>query len=398
MTAPMALLDGSPARRGSCPTLETPMQTGDGLLARIRVEGGVLTPAQLSAVAGLAATHGNGLVEVTARGNLQVRGLTPTSSPLFASAVTALFNVEKGLVVDTSPIAGLDPTEHADPRPIAAAIRSGAASLSGRLGPKVSVVVDGLGQVRLAAIKADIRLSARGGARWAVTLGGGKAQDMDANGAIAAALAVLNALAAMGPEARATDLFPRTALGSSPTPAQSIPADPSGRLEIAQGFTLPIALPFGSAYATGLIALAEAARASGVTTIRLAPGHALFFDNAPDALLARARELGFIVAPEDARRRVSACIGNQGCASGHLAARLLAGRLAEGVPSGHHLHVSGCAKGCAHPRRAEVTLVGRPDGIGLVINGRAGDTPEQILDEARLVDALVPYQVADDAV
>ena len=40
------------------------------------------------------------------------------------------------------------------------------------------------------------------------------------------------------------------------------------------------------------------------------------------------------------------------------------------------LHVSGCAKGCAHPAAAPVTLVGSDDGAGLVIDGRAGDEPE----------------------
>ena len=51
------------------------MLTGDGLLARLRVAGGRLTPMQLGAIAALAREHGNGLLEITARGNLQVRGL-----------------------------------------------------------------------------------------------------------------------------------------------------------------------------------------------------------------------------------------------------------------------------------------------------------------------------------
>ncbi len=67
----------------------------------------------------------------------------------------------------------------------------------------------------------------------------------------------------------------------------------------------------------------------------------------------------------------------------------MADRLAAHVQPGDHLHVSGCGKGCAHPRRAEVTLVGRADGIGLVIDGRAGDTPLEILDEGAPIAALV---------
>ena len=38
------------------------------------------------------------------------------------------------------------------------------------------------------------------------------------------------------------------------------------------------------------------------------------------------------------------------------------------------LHISGCAKGCAHPRAAALTFVGQERGAGLVVSGRAGDT------------------------
>jgi precorrin-3B synthase len=381
-----SLLGTAGARRGACPTLRTPMQTGDGLLARIRVAGACLSPEHLADIANLAAEHGNGLVEITARGNLQVRGLSGASAAPFADAVTILFPIETGLVIDMSPLAGLDPQERADPKPLAAAIRDGAATWADRLGPKVSVVIDSGGQVPLDALKADIRLVARSDQLWAVTLGGGKPQQVDAAGAVATALALLGALAAMGPDARATDLFPGTS-----APAEKRLTWPA-RVSLIDGHASPITLPFGAARSTDLIALCEVAAVAGLDTMRLAPDHTLLIDNAPETLIEAAATLGFITRPDDPRRRVSACIGNRGCASGHIPAREIAARLAVHVLPDRHLHVSGCAKGCAHPRRAEVTLVGRPDGIGLVINGRAGDTPELILDEAELADALVLHQ------
>jgi precorrin-3B synthase len=39
------------------------------------------------------------------------------------------------------------------------------------------------------------------------------------------------------------------------------------------------------------------------------------------------------------------------------------------------LHVSGCAKGCARASPAPLTLVAKPGGYDLVIDGRAGDPP-----------------------
>jgi len=386
---PAALLAGTadgPARRGACPTLHVPMQTGDGLLARLRIVGGRLTQAELSTLAMLAERHGNGLLEITARGNLQVRGLRPESAPIFARTVSAQIPIEGGLNIDLSPLAGDDPTELADPRPLADAIRKGAEKLAGRLAPKVSVVIDGSGQVCLAALKADIRLVALPTGGWTITLGGSKPQRVDAEGATATALAVLGALAAIGPEARATDLFPYA--GGSELFAKPWRSS----FNLAQGKARAIALPFGSARSSEIMALCEAAKAAEVQNLRLAPDHTLLLDNAPDDLIVKAEALGFITASEDARWRISACIGSAGCASGHIPAREMAAALARELPSGKHLHVSGCSKGCAHPRPADLTLVGRPDGIGLVINGRAGDTPRQVLDADAVLAGGIPFQ------
>ncbi|MNY45421.1 Nicotinate dehydrogenase subunit A [compost metagenome] len=46
-------------------------------------------------------------------------------------------------MVETPPLAGSDPYEVLDPRPLARAIRDGSAALAPRLGPKVTVIVDG---------------------------------------------------------------------------------------------------------------------------------------------------------------------------------------------------------------------------------------------------------------
>ena len=55
--------------------------------------------------------------------------------------------------------------------------------------------------------------------------------------------------------------------------------------------------------------------------------------------------------------------------------RDLARDLAPHLPPGRRLHVSGCAKGCAHPEPAEVTLVGRDGAFDLVRDGAPWDEP-----------------------
>ena len=62
-------------RRGWCPSVLRPMPTGDGLLVRLHPPGGALGAAQARAVAEAARACGNGLLDVTGRGNLQIRGV-----------------------------------------------------------------------------------------------------------------------------------------------------------------------------------------------------------------------------------------------------------------------------------------------------------------------------------
>jgi len=77
-------------KRGRCPTLEKPMETGDGLLVRFMPPGGMLSAADVRAVASLALAHGNGLVDLTRFGNLQLRGVTPQSYGKLHTALLAL--------------------------------------------------------------------------------------------------------------------------------------------------------------------------------------------------------------------------------------------------------------------------------------------------------------------
>src|SRR5262252_9879428 len=101
-------------RRGACPGLSAPMPTGDGLLARLRPDGTV-TLDQMAGLCAAARRHGNGIVEITSRGSIQVRGLDASSAPAFADAVAALaIAVHDGVPVIADPLAGLDPDELID--------------------------------------------------------------------------------------------------------------------------------------------------------------------------------------------------------------------------------------------------------------------------------------------
>ena len=63
-------------RRGWCPGALRPMQTGDGLLVRVRVPESRLSSEVAEALAKAAETCGNGAIDLSARANLQIRGVS----------------------------------------------------------------------------------------------------------------------------------------------------------------------------------------------------------------------------------------------------------------------------------------------------------------------------------
>ncbi|MER9949040.1 precorrin-3B synthase [Mesorhizobium sp. M0047] len=435
------------SRRGACPALSAPMQTGDGLLVRLNPVAGELSPKFLIGLAESALRLGNGIMEVTARGSLQIRGLTAESATVLAAEVDALgIAVRTGVPVETGPLAGIDPQEIVDPRPLAVRIRAAVeeTGLTQRLGPKVSVVLDGGGQLGLDAVTADVRLAATrtdAGVRWQVSVAGDGQNarplvTVEDDAARDIAVAVLRMVAEKGREGHARDLSvrqlaslagwhsmapPSVLPDISPSrgeialreprspivdaakggPAAKLPISPlegemSGRTEggavehsrrpigffnVSHAIALGIGLPYGSMPADRIIALAQSALTLGTTEIRLAPGRALLLlgqsEAASQPLQDAAASLGFVTFPTDPRTRIAACPGTPACASGRIATRDIAETIAAENADilDFTLHISGCAKGCAHPGPTALTIVGGENGAGLVVNATAKALP-----------------------
>jgi precorrin-3B synthase len=438
----------APIPRGACPGLSAPMPTGDGLLVRLAPIEAIPVDTFIGMCAA-ARRHGNGIMEVTSRGSLQVRGLTPRSALLFATEVARLGIVASdGVPVLINPLLD-DPGAVIDAGPFASDLRRALAEAQLVLAPKVSVVIDGGGALHLDALTADVRLRAVGpfeAPRWLVGLqarrlrplpppergreregvaghgrgASGSAADPHPNpppeegggstwlGAVAPeravgiVLAVLREIATLGLQARAGDLLRshgvdalREQFGTMPAPApeRRRPAQMIGRHLLREtSLAVGIALPFGHAEADALSELARRAARVGVRTIRPAPERVLMLTGAPPAnacgLAAAAAELGFIVDASDPRRRIVACPGAPACASGFIPARELAAALASRLVRLHEgidIHISGCAKGCAHPAPAALAVVGDAHGCGIVRDGTARATPVRHVAPAELV-------------
>jgi precorrin-3B synthase len=386
-------------RRGTCPGILDPMPTGDGLLARL-LPAAPLSIATMLALCDLSRTHGNGIVEVTQRGSLQFRGLTPASAPDFARNVIALgLGAERSPPILASPLMGLDAQECTDLRALVAALRAELTHQTAvtSIGPKVSVLIDGGSALHLDSVPGDLRLRAATNSRLHVSMAGTAATSTHLgwvlpDHAVKLIVHLLTCIAERGPDARARD-FTNPAdlqalramlagkLSDAPPPTPRSPAEPIGLHPLSTGkVALGVAVAFGYAEAAVLQSLAQRAATCGATSIQPSPGRSLLLigleADGADELTAAAAAAGFLVRPDDPRRYVVACAGAPACDSAMLSTRELAPAIAEAarpfLDGSLTIHISGCAKGCAHPGAAALTIIG-PNR--LVIQGRAGDTP-----------------------
>jgi precorrin-3B synthase len=389
------------------------MPTGDGLLVRL-MPAEPIPLEEFAAVCTAARRHGNGTVEITARGSVQVRGLTPSSAPLFAADIAVLdIAAVDGVPVIADPLPD-DPAALIDAAGLASAVRRAITDARLALAAKVSVVIDGGGRLHLDALAADVRLRATGSTpapRLYLALGG-DATSATPLGSIALGMAaetvveLLGVIAKRGNAARATDILRdegiaafRSVVDECVAPASSPPrrptAEPVGRHPLRNGsVALGVSLAFGHAHADTLCELARIAAMHGMRSIQPAPGRALLLVGAaPDvaaALATAAEELGFVVRADDPRRSIVACPGKPACASGLIAARALAAEAASHLPPrSDTIHISGCAKGCAHPAAAALTVVGTERGCGIVRNGSARAAPHRHVDPAAVVGEIV---------
>jgi precorrin-3B synthase len=405
-------------RRGACPGLWQPMATGDGLLVRMTPTGATMSCQAFAALCAAARSCGNGVIEITSRGSLQIRGLTESSARQFATAVGSIeVPFCEGAPVLINPLAGLDPDEALDMSAIAAELRRALTTFSADIGPKVSIALDGGGALHLDAVAADLRMRAAPGGAYLHVAIAGDAESATHLGAVAtehaieAAMNLLRVIAAAGPAARARDIIVASGAAAFrhaiadilidlPRPPRRPAAEPIGTHALRDGsVAIGLGLAFGHANANALEELAHVAASAGAMGLRTAPGRALLLLGIPRHGAVRIAEigqrLGFIVRAEDPRRRVIACAGAPVCTAGEIATRALAPVLARmaAVAGAPMVHVSGCAKGCACPRSMPLTVVGVEGRCGVVVNGSACDEPVAIVGPEALPDAL--WRVAD---
>lgn len=404
------------AVRGWCPGALRPMQSGDGLIVRLRPRGGGFGLGVMQSIAGMAERYGNGLIDLTRRANLQMRGVRPEALPALWSELR-----EAGLLDDNAeaeavrnvmlgPLSGVDPSETTDVRGIAREIERCLTEDGDlwRLPAKFCFVADGGGLLTLDAERADIRLKAvHAGSGVTVVVG------LDGIGWVgatsvqaAAAVAVRGARAFLAvvtdARSRMRDLTDdareqlRATLAANLEPLYVPPADDdpqrslgricSGDVTIAAGF----AAPFGRIEAGVLSTLAAAALRLGAGEMRLSPWRILYVPLASDAavadLCALAAASGLGIDAGDPLLAIDACPGASGCRSTALDTRAAARQLAPALEKMccRSAHVSGCAKGCARSKAADLVLVGAGNCYGVLRHDTAQGQPRLFVAPTRL--------------
>lgn len=394
---------------GWCPGALRPMQSGDGLLVRVRTHAGALTSRQLLSLCDAAQRFGNGIIDLTRRANLQLRGVRPDTLPPLQSLLGALDLLDRCVEAEAvrnfsiSPLAGLDPAEHFDGRIVARELETIFATNERlwRLPQKFAVLVDGGGELSLHDVSADVRLRAvPGPTGTCVAIGlersdriiwiGQTTVDRVAAAVALVAQAYLSAAPAGGTQRMRS--LPTLAIEKIRTSASDFLAPLNHSIDTGVavnrtrlrdvaikdgGTAFAVAVPFGSVEADALLRLTTAALSMGCEEIRLSPWRTLYFPIGNDAsaedLARRALELGFIRDAADPVLQIDACPGSPACRSAALNTRSVARALApllSRLGDIRSIHVSGCAKGCARSLPADLVLTGGPGRVAVIRNGR----------------------------
>ncbi|KQV04807.1 hypothetical protein ASE03_10155 [Kitasatospora sp. Root187] len=356
----------------ACPGALRLHTADDGALARVRLPGGVLTDRQALVLAELAERLGDGALELTSRGNVQLRGLPADSGPELGAALRAAGLLpsethERVRNIVASPLSGLDGAGYADVRGWVRELdRLLCASplAAGLAGLFLFALDDGRGDV--AALDADVTLIATPGGGGLLRLGRAVTARWVAPGdeASAALGAAEEFLAALG---GTKAWFVRDAPelldpGAEPLPALTCaPPEPG---PFVGG--LVVGTRFGRLTAGQLRQLAGAA-----PELRITPWRSVVLPGAGVLELP-----GLRTAPGSPWERATACTGAPGCAKSLADVRAdAAGALEDGVP-GLPVHWSGCERRCGRPAGQWVDVLATGQGYRVTVHhadGRRGD-------------------------
>jgi precorrin-3B synthase len=347
-------------------------RAADGALARVRLPGGVISGAALTALAQAATRFASPDLELTSRGNLQIRGITDTAAVADAVAEAGLLpspTHERVRNVVASPLSGRS-GGRVDLRHLIgdldAAIRREPvlAESSGRFWFGLD---DGRGDV--SGLGTDVGVHALDGERVALLLAGrDSGVRLSLDDAVPTLVDVAVRFAAVrgnawrvGELATPQDLLAGLTVSAEPgatwppvirPPVGWLPQE-DGRITLGAGVPLGV-LPATTAEFVGAV---EA-------PVIVTPWRSLLIcdldEGVADVALRVLAPMGLVFDENSPWLDVSACTGSPGCERSTADVRADAAAAVDDPAQGHR-HFVGCERGCGSPPAGEVLIAG-PDG------------------------------------
>jgi precorrin-3B synthase len=388
-------------RPSACPGLLRIVPALDGGICRVKLPGGVLRSAEARAIAEAARHCASGVLELTNRSNLQIRGVLPGQE---SALIDALLSAGLGPRVATaddvrnlllSPAAGLDPQARMDVRPLASRLLNLLQDTPALhvLSPKFALQLDGGETLAMREHPHDLWLAAEDDQHLLLGLAGCPVDAPLARIEASQALDLVRELLLLFLElATPEQTRMRQLLAQLPAsellqrlqarldfPLQPVPIDwqpstalmrpPAGIYPQAQpGLCMVVAgAQLGRLHAEQLTTLAELSERHGDGELRLTPWQGLLLGNVPEARarellaeLAELDQLGLLTHADEPLLGLVACTGSAACARGLADSKHHALHLAERLrESGARpqVHLSACPRSCASARVQPYTLL-----------------------------------------
>lgn len=385
-------------RHSACPGLLRIVPALDGGICRIKLPGGVLRSAQARAIAEAARQHASGMLELTNRSNLQIRGVLPSQEN---ALIDALLSADLGPRVAAaddvrnlllSPAAGLDPQARMDVHPLADQLLDLLQDTPAlhALSAKFALQLDGGEALAMREHPHDLWLAAEDDQHLLLGLAGCPVDtplariDVTQTIELVRQLLLLFLELATPEQTRmrqllaqipARELLQRlqTRLDFTLQPAPSnwqavavINRPPAGIYPQAQSDLCMVAAGarLGRLYAEQLLALADLSERHGDSELRLTPWQGLLLGNIPTAraaeLLAALNALGLLTHADEPLLGLVACTGSAACARGLADSKQHALHLAELLRASGarpQVHLSACPRSCASARVQPYTLL-----------------------------------------
>ncbi|MCG2625769.1 precorrin-3B synthase [Bradyrhizobium sp. WYCCWR 13023] len=359
--------------KGWCPGALRPMQSGDGLVVRVRPFGGRLDAAQTAGLAHLAERHGNGLIDMTSRANLQIRGVSEASHRLLVDGLAQLTLLDPDAETESRRNILVTPfwREGDETQALAAELEEALAGSALELPTKFGFAIDDGTSRVLAGNSADVRIERDAAGGLLVRADGVRLGRSVARGeAVSTALAVARWFVASSIRDGRGRMATHLAAGAKMPEGLRGQAEPAPIMAAARPGLYPqgamVGIAFGQMPHTTLNQLSACGLA-----LRMTPWRMVLSEGKRTMPSAS----GLLTEPYDPALRVIACSGAPRCREAHADTRGLAAALAQNIGGAAQLHVSGCAKGCAHSGAAAITLVATAKGFDLVRGGSTRDEP-----------------------